>query len=140
MKRKKTGGRDFPPGVSGNYKGRPKVPEDLKTARWLNKIELERILNEYAYLPRPELEERLTLPSTPPIELAVGRLWIETIDRGDERRLGFIIDRLVGPVKAKISLDGGEDGQPINISHLTQLTDEQLNARIEELKKKLGHV
>lgn len=105
----KTGGRDFKPGESGNPDGRPKLPEDIKEARKLNKIELERILNEYMHMPLKDIQARANLPDTPAFEVLLAKIIAEGIKKGDEKRLGFLLDRVVGPVKAKLSLDGGED-------------------------------
>lgn len=108
----KTGGRDFQPGQSGNPNGRPRLPEDLKAARRLNKVELDRILNEYLHMSLNEIKERASNPDTPALEVMVAKVVAEAIKRGDEKRLGFILDRLVGPVKTKVALEGGGDDTP----------------------------
>lgn len=40
----KTGGRDFPPGVSGNPSGRPKLSEDVKEIRRRANVDVVRHL------------------------------------------------------------------------------------------------
>lgn len=123
----KTGGRDFQPGQSGNPAGRPTVPEELKAARRLNKTTLERILNEYIHLPMVELAEKVKDPSTPAIELMVAKVLHEAIKRGDEKRLGFILDRLVGAVKKTVAVEGGdEESNPIRLANMTNAERAQL--------------
>lgn len=105
----------FQPGESGNPNGRPPLPEDIRQARKLNKIELERVLNEYIYLNASEIKARLQDTTTPALELMVGKIIAESIKKGDERRLSFLLDRLIGAVKTKVSVDGGEDGEPVGV-------------------------
>lgn len=105
----KTGGRDFKPGECGNPNGRPRVPDDLKKARKANKVEVERILNEYAHLTLSELKERMNDPATTVMELLLAKIITEGIKKGDQMKLNFIWDRTAGPVKTKLSVDGGED-------------------------------
>lgn len=131
---KKTGGNDFKPGTSGNPNGRPRLPDDIKAARKLNKVELERLLNRYIHMPISEIQRLLKIPiesnETPSIEVLIAKIVAEGIKRGDEKRLGFLLDRLIGPVKMKVSLDGGEDGSPVKMA--VEKTD--LVERIEQLK------
>src|SRR5436190_23027195 len=95
-KGKKTGGRDFEPGQSGNPDGRASLPEDLKRARSINRIEFERILNEYLNFRIEELESKLSDPSTRAIELIIAKVILENIKRGDPARMTFLFERLVG--------------------------------------------
>lgn len=129
---RKTGGRNFKPGQSGNPNGRPVLPEEIKEARRLNKAEFERILNQYIHMPLEDIKTRASDPTTPALEVLVAKILAEGIKRGDEKRLNFIVDRLVGPVKRKVSLDGGEDGSPIGVSLSKALAEE-----IEKLEDEL---
>lgn len=128
---KKTGGRDWKPGQSGNPKGRTRLPDDVKAARSLTSLELERLLNEYLHLPVVEMKARAKRPGASVLEFLIGRVLEEGMDKGDTVRLDYILSRLpkVGSLKQKISLDGGEnkDGetQPISI---------ELSERIDQLK------
>lgn len=131
----KTGGKDFSPGESGNPDGRPPLPEDLKAARKLNKTELERILNEYIHMSLTEIQRRAGHPETSALEVLVAKVLAEGIKRGDEKRLGFLLDRLVGPVKRSVSVEGGEDGtNPIRLAR----SDDEIKSRIKELIVKTG--
>jgi hypothetical protein len=99
-------GRPFPPGVSGNPNGRPKVPEEIKMARALNKLELERILNEFIYMTPDEMTTKIESGSATAIEAMVGAIILAAVKHGDQARLNFILDRLIGKVKEAIDISG----------------------------------
>lgn len=105
----------FKPGVSGNPAGMPRLPSDLRKARAMNKIELERILNKYIHLTAIELKELMLDTETTTIELMVGRIVAEGIKKGDTKHLSFVLDHLIGPLRTRVSIDGG-DGQPLSIT------------------------
>jgi hypothetical protein len=96
---KKTGGRDIKEGEVLNPNGRPKLPDDIKEARKLNKLEFERIVNKYLYMKKEEITEALRDPDTPAIEMAVAQLIVKGITLGDPVRLNFLLERLLGKVK-----------------------------------------
>lgn len=100
---KKTGGKDFVPGnVHG--KGRPKVPDDVKEARKLNQVEFERVANKYLYLTRDELKEAAEDPDTTVIELLVSSIIVKAVEKGDQMRLEFLLNRLIGRVVDRIEV------------------------------------
>jgi len=108
-----TGGHVMPredsqwkPGQSGNPKGRPPTPKDLKGAKELNKVELERILNKYIYMSRSEMNKAIKKKDTPAIELLVISLIQKGMQYGDPRRIEAILERLVGKVKKEVELQG----------------------------------
>lgn len=79
--------------------GRPPMPGDLRAARVLNKIELERILNELMYeVPFSEIDSILLDHSKPSIYHVAARIILEAVERGDAIRLDFLLNRLVGKV------------------------------------------
>lgn len=91
----KTGGRDFKPGNPGGP-GAPRVPLELREARAVNKIEFERILNKYMYLTAPEINTALKSGQLPMLELVVAKILAKAFNEGDQRRLEFVLDRLIG--------------------------------------------
>ncbi len=93
---KKTGGKDFRPGVSGNPAGRPPLPEDIRAARKLNSLEFERIINELLYLTPQDLDARLTLPSTTALEKLVGKIIQTALQDGAVCRVEFLLSRTIG--------------------------------------------
>lgn len=112
---KKTGGKNFKPGETGNPNGRPQVPQDVKQMRELNKVELTRILNKFVYLTKDELSECLKDPMTPAVEMMVGTIIHKAITTGDHSRLTFILDRLVGPNKQSVEVTGTLHSQLVKI-------------------------
>lgn len=105
----KVGGRDWKPGQSGNPKGPTPIPPEIKEARKLNRMEFERILNQYLHATVDEIKAAAADPKTTTIEQIVLRILVEGIKKGDERRLGFLLDRLLGPVKQVVNHE--TDGQ-----------------------------
>ena len=96
---KKTGGRDIKEGQVLNPLGRPKVPEDIKDARKMNKLEFERLLNKYLSMTAKEINEVLLHPETPSLDIIVCQVIIKAAARGDYLRLNFLLDRLIGKPK-----------------------------------------
>jgi hypothetical protein len=94
----------FKPGQSGNPQGRPKVPEDLKRARAFTKIEVSKILARHLDKSRRELNLLIQDPDTPALEAFVASLMVQGIRTGDERRLNFLFDRIIGKVKDEVEV------------------------------------
>lgn len=109
---RKTGGKNFKAGQSGNPKGRPPLPVDLKEARELNREELERIINRFLYMTKDEVKAYSQAGTATTLELMVIGLIGKAITHGDHHRLGFIAERLIGKVK-----------QPVEVSATSSLAD-----------------
>lgn len=99
MARRKTGGRDFKPGQSGNPNGRPMLPADVKQLRELTAIEFTRVVNKYLEMTKSQITEAVQDPKTPALELMVATIMHKAVVGGDHYRLGFILDRCIGKVK-----------------------------------------
>lgn len=99
----KVGGRDWKKGQSGNPKGPTPLPPEIKEARKLNRVELEALFNKYLHATKEEMVAAKADPNTKAIELIVLSILIMGIQKGDERRLGFLLDRLLGPVKQVVN-------------------------------------
>ncbi len=94
----------FKPGQSGNPGGKAKLPEDIKEARSLNQIELERIINKYLYMDKDEVKASIQAPGTPMMELMVASIVAQAAQKGDHTRLEFVLQRMIGKVKDQIVL------------------------------------
>lgn len=103
----KTGGRDWVKGAGGP--GRPRIPSEIKAASSLTIAEARAKLNEFLAVPIPELELIMKDPTRPAIDLWVCRIVLLGIKEGDERRLDFMLSRLIGPIPK-------EPVNPININ------------------------
>ncbi len=101
---KKVVGKPFAKGTSGNPGGRVKLPEELRKARALNQQELERAVNKYLWLDRAALQDAVKDPATPMLELMVASIMAQAAQKGDQQRLEFILQRLIGRVTDKIEV------------------------------------
>lgn len=103
---KKTGGRDFQPGQSGNPAGRVKLPPEIKEARKYNKLEVERILSDYMDKSPAEIDLALNRQDLPAIEIIVAKIVHQAMKRGDQFRFDFLLNRLIGKVKDQVEHSG----------------------------------
>ena len=94
----------FKPGVSGNPSGRPKVLKDIAEARKQNSNSVARILNRFMNMDFDELKKLMQDPATQTLELMIGRVIVESIKTGDQTRLNFILDRMIGKVVDKMEI------------------------------------
>lgn len=101
---KKTGGRDFKKGNPGGP-GPPRIPLDLKEARKVNQLELSRVFNKTLFMNHQEITEVLKKRDLPMLELVAARVVSEAFNEGDQRRLEYIIDRLIGkaPMSSEVA-------------------------------------
>ena len=102
----KTGGRDFVKGVVTNPKGRPKVSSQLKEIKQLNATRLAELLNEFINMDKEALIAKSKDPSTTVFELIICSILKNAYDKGDQQRINFILDRLVGKVKDQVEHSG----------------------------------
>ncbi len=116
----------FKPGQTGNPNGRPMVPIDLKESRSVNKVEFERVLNKYMYLCAPDINSALKSDKLPMIELVVAKIVAKAFNEGDQRRLEFIIDRLIG--KAPLEAPPPLAPSPFELSQKVSFSDFCVNA------------
>lgn len=86
--------------------GRKPVPQDVREARKLTQVELERILNKLTDKPLKELQEIRANPKTPSLEALICSIIIFGIVKGDQFRLDFLLSRLVGKVSNKVEHSG----------------------------------
>ncbi len=125
-KGKKTGGRNFTPGNRFGQ-GQPKLPEDIKEARKLNRIEFERILNQFLHMTDEELLRYMDGPDCTQIEGLIAHLIVKGKEFGDHRRLSLILDRLVGPVSQKVEVTS----RPVVIEYEDKAVEMKLEAKDE---------
>ncbi|QMV49849.1 MAG: terminase small subunit [Mu-like cryoconite phage AB09] len=133
QKRKKTGGRDFKAGESGNPGGAIKIPEALKEARKLNRVQLEIVLNKYMHMTSDESSAAANDPTTVKLDRIILKVIELAEHTGDFRALAFLLDRLGFVVTQDVRVSGGEGG-PITFSALSEA---ELDERIKRLTEKL---
>lgn len=133
---KKTGGRDFKPGQSGNPKGRPPVPPDLLAARKVNQFEFERIVNRLLFMSRAELLRVAKDPETPALECMLAKHVRIAAITGDWRRIEAICGRTIGKVDTRVKVgepppaaEGGKRPE--------EMTQEERDAEARELAERI---
>lgn len=130
---KKSGGKNFQPGQSGNPAGRPAtVSEELREAKKLLRDQFELTVIECAKLTFPELDKLIQDPTTPALKLMVASVMVKGVSLGDPGRMSFFLDRLVGPVPKAVELSGAQ-GQPL--SPLMNFTTIELTSMLGEIQK-----
>lgn len=88
----------FKPGISGNPNGRPRLPEELKAARKLTRVQLEILINRYLSMSAAEMMVVAEDPCTPVLDLMIASIIKRAVVNGDQLRLDFILNRIVGKV------------------------------------------
>ncbi len=89
----------FKKGISGNPSGRPSLPIDVLKAKNINKVEFERVLNDFLMLPKEQLKVILDDDASTVMEQVLASFLDKAIAYGDHQRLGLILDRLIGKIK-----------------------------------------
>lgn len=120
---KKTGGRDIQKGQVLNPKGRPRLPEYLKKARKMNKALFQEILQKYMSCNITQLKKHLddsqrAESKITALEVVVIKVLYEAMKKGDEKKLDFLLTRLIGKVKdeVEVSGNGGEKKIVVNFT------------------------
>jgi hypothetical protein len=103
-KGKKTGGKDWQPGVSPNPSGRVPTPAPLKDARRLNKTEFELVVNKYLWCSLAELELVATDKTIPVMEAWIVAIMARGIKSGDWGGNEWIAQRIMGKVKDQLEV------------------------------------
>lgn len=93
----------FKPGQSGNPKGRPVLPPELRAIKILTPLELSAYVSKYAKMPAIEMKEAVLNPTLPMIELVIANIFMRAVEQGDYQRLAFLLDRAVGRPKEIIT-------------------------------------
>ena len=108
---KKTGGRDFEPGKSGNPNGRPRVSEELKQLRAANRAWAEQLMHDIFEMTQEEVEAKLRSKKTKGLERILLKIWKHGEQKGDDKRLQFLMDRAIGPIVQKTETEVNVKGE-----------------------------
>lgn len=134
---RKTGGRDFKPGQSGNPAGKKAEEPELRAAKKIMKTEFEATMLELLALPYAQLkklasEADAVQAGTVSLKMALARGLHKSIALGDLSRLTFYLDRLVGPVAKQLELSG-RDGEPLQ--PLVAMSSQELTVTLVAIQK-----
>jgi hypothetical protein len=89
----------FKKGQSGNPAGRPKLPPEIKAARQINQLELERILNHVVFLPMPEIKALTKSNEVPAFVVGAAKMVEKFAKYGDIFVYHAILDRMIGRMR-----------------------------------------
>lgn len=103
-KGRKTGGRDFKPGKSGNPNGSPGLPQLLKDARKLNQVALERVVNQLLHCEENEIDALLAKKDASVFEKIVASILKAAILDADQHKMEWVLQRMLGKVKDQIEV------------------------------------
>ncbi len=94
-------------------------PKDLADARKLTKAKLCGLLNKHLWYTKDEARDIVQDPDTPMLEILIASIVNKAIVKGDEKRLNFILDRLIGKPEIEVKIDA-------YMHKLKQLTDKEM--------------
>lgn len=140
---KKTGGRNFKKGQSGNPKGAPKIPEDVKEMRKLKGADYDHLANKFMDLKRAALAAIMKDPNSTALEMWLASIFHKGIVEGDIKRLEAILCRTIGKVPQPLQ-HAGPEGGPISIrAMLPKMSPEEEEAYLKKIQARinrtLGH-
>jgi hypothetical protein len=102
---KKSGGKDWAKGRSGNPAGRKKLPEDVKQIKAMRKSDLDIIFTRHSVRSLNDLVEFLKNGENPALEMLVARVMIEGIKKGDHQKMDALLNRMIGKVKEQVDVN-----------------------------------
>lgn len=103
------------------------TPEDIKELRALTRDSWERSANKAIHMSIEDLLEVKKNPKTTALDMMIVSVLIKAIKDGDEKRLNFFLDRLIGKVVQPLTLQPAKPPpEPVTIQ-TSQLSDEALN-------------
>lgn len=94
----------FKPGQSGNISGRPKLPPEIKEAYKLTQTRFIELVNKYLSMNREEISLASQDPKATTLDLIVLKILQQAIVKGDQIRLTFLLDRLLGKLPNSIDM------------------------------------
>lgn len=98
-------------GQSGNPKGRPPIPEDVRAARKLTQVEFERICANLFNTSTKRLGEICRDPQTPVLTALIARILEKGIAESSRVELNYFIERFLGKVAENHNITSNVNGQ-----------------------------
>jgi hypothetical protein len=104
-KGKKTGGRNFKKGQSGNPAGRPGLPRDLRKISKLTPAIVRAVIAKISMLNKKNILEIIESEETSMIEASIATIYLKAVDQGDYTRMNFLLERSIGKVKEEMDIN-----------------------------------
>lgn len=86
--------------------GRPQVPAEVKEARKLTKEDVDLALSKYLKVELKEIPNMKRDPKMTVNEAIIHSIIVNAIQKGDQQRYSFLLDRLIGKVKDQVEASG----------------------------------
>ncbi len=96
---RKTGGKNWVKGQSGNPKGGIGLPKDVRDAKKMTAVDFSRLAVDFLYTTKDKLQEKLKDPASTMIELMIGGIVAKATQEQDYMRAAFLLDRIIGKTK-----------------------------------------
>jgi hypothetical protein len=132
-KGRKTGGRDFKPGVVTNPRGGGAHNPSLKAVRRLSQMQIAELGTMILEGNIDSLKAVEKDPAASVLKVMIASVSIKAINKGDHSALAAILDRIVGKPKQVVEMSGAEGGP---IETVTMTSEERL-ARLKVLDEQL---
>lgn len=129
-KRKKSGGRDFQPGQSGNPGGKRPMDPALKELKHLSYQDFLASLHRYGYMTASQTELEVNRPDLTHFERLSLNV-VVTAANGDKDARNVLLERLWGKVKDTIDIahrDLDQELEKVNRDKIVQLLKEAATA------------
>lgn len=95
---RKTGGKNWVKGQSGNPKGNPGLPGDCREAKKLTADKYIKIVNKMIHGTKADVQAVINDPFSSALELLIAGILAKAITQQDVQRATFILERLIGKV------------------------------------------
>jgi hypothetical protein len=102
--------KKFKPGVSGNPKGRPPEPAELRAIKNLTKAQLLEVLGMVTTMTLGQLEELANSKEATVLQSMVCGLAIQVMKKGDAHAFDVLMNRALGKVSDKVKHSGIPEG------------------------------
>jgi hypothetical protein len=129
-KGKKTGGKDFPRGESGNPNGRPVLPPEVKALKSVTNETIKEVMDLLLEKDITALEELAESDTEPALKVLYAAGVLRAIKEGDPAHIEPVLNRVLGKPKESVQLSGDKEN-PVEVKHSLTVLE-----RIEQLKGK----
>ena len=95
----------FKKGKSGNPRGRPPMPQELKEVVSMSPQKLKALIFKFMHMNRGELKRVAEDPNSTLVDCTIASIVNKAMAEGDYTRLNFLLDRSIGKVKDELSIN-----------------------------------
>lgn len=105
---KKTGGRDWKPGESGNPAGGQPLPAEIKALRTITQKQVAEIASVILTGNLEKVKQVVADPNSTPMQVWFCTCILKGIAKGDAFAMDKLLERVIGKVKEKIDLSSSD--------------------------------